>query len=349
MLKERILNSAVVLGNTDAFTEVLYGCGSISTATQTTQGGHTGIIPTGYIVFFNQTAQLSLGHNGVVDAETGKFYLTGSGGNGDIFDHPVVQGTMVFVFQRTQGMGNAFKRVLNRMSKIVHGVNAPFCALTVMLDISDAVDNGVAHIEIAGSKVYLCAESVASFGELAVFHALKKVQAFFNGTVTPGTDGRFAYITAVCLEFLGSELADIGQPFFYQLNSVFICFGEIVGAIEETVIPVETEPVDIFLNGIHVFGIFLCGVGIIHTEVADTAVFFGCAKVYAKSFAVTDVKVAVGFGRKTGMHLHTFTASTRCQILFDKCVYKVLWRFVDNDFVCHVYIYSLISDHLFMH
>ena len=35
-----------------------------------------------------------------------------------------------------------------------------FGALTVVLDIADAVEHGVAHIEVAAGKINLCARSV---------------------------------------------------------------------------------------------------------------------------------------------------------------------------------------------
>ena len=63
----------------------------------------------------------------------------------------------------------------------------------------------------------------------------------------------------------------------------------------------EAQPVDIALDGLNVLGIFLGGVGIVKAQVALTAVLFGSQEVHDQRLAVTDVHIAVGFRRKTGV------------------------------------------------
>ena len=80
-------------------------------------------------------------------------------------------------------MGNAFDGVLDRMRKVIHRIDAPLVALPVMVHIADAVNDRVAHIEVAGGQVDFCAQRAAALGELAVFHALEQVQVFLYGTI----------------------------------------------------------------------------------------------------------------------------------------------------------------------
>ena len=56
------------------------------------------------------------------------------------------------------------------------------------------------------------------------------------------------------------------------------------------------------MDGIHVLNILFDGVGIIKTEVADTMVTLGNTKVHTDGFDVSDMQVAVGFGRETGLN-----------------------------------------------
>ena len=165
-------------------------------------------------------------------------------------------------------MGYALKRVLNGVRKIVHGEDAPLRALTVMLDIADAVEDGVAHIEVAGGKVYLCAQSVFSFGEFAVSHAAEEVKALLNGSVPVRTYRGLCNVAAVFPELLRRQLAYIGKTFFYKLDRVFIGLLKIIRAVEEAVAPVKAQPVDILLYGVDVLGVLLGGVCVIHAQVA---------------------------------------------------------------------------------
>src|SRR5262249_49469843 len=70
--------------------------------------------------------------------------------------------------------------------------------------------------------------------------------------------------------------------------------------------PAPNEPVDVFLDGFHVFDVFLGGVGIIHAQVAGAAELVGDAEVQADALGMADVKVAVRLGRKTGVDARIF-------------------------------------------
>ena len=68
---------------------------------------------------------------------------------GDVVQHPVVQRAVGFKFERTQGMRDAFDGIGNAMRVVVHRVDAPFVAGVVVMGAADAVDDGVAHIDVA--------------------------------------------------------------------------------------------------------------------------------------------------------------------------------------------------------
>ncbi|MCY1411808.1 hypothetical protein D3C76_1052010 [compost metagenome] len=75
---------------------------------------------------------------------------------------------------------------------------------------------------------------------------------------------------------------------------------EILRGVAHVARPVETQPLDIALDGVDVFLVFLGRVGVIETQMTDTAEFLGQAEVHADRLGVTDVQVAVGLRRKTG-------------------------------------------------
>ncbi len=89
-------------------------------------------------------------------------------------------------------------------------------------------------------------------------------------------------------ELLRRQLADVGQAL-----------------LEEPVAPVKAQPVDILLDGVHILGVLLGGVGVVHAQVAQAAEALGGAEVDGQRLAVADVQIAVGLRRKTGVDLRS--------------------------------------------
>ena len=156
------------------------------------------------------------------------------------------------------------------------------------------------------------------------------------GTIPVGRNSGGIQVTAVLLKLLGGQFTDVGKALFDQLHGILIVLLKVVGTIEEAVAPVEAQPVDIVLNGFHIFGIFLGGVGIVHTEVAKTVVLLRGAEVDAQSLAVADVQIAVGFRGETGVNGLAVILTAGGGVFFYKLVNKV---FALSDFV-----HDLLSD-----
>ena len=195
-------------------------------------------------------------------------------GTGDVVHDPVVERPVGLKLQRAKRVRDALERVLDRVGKVVHRVDAPLVTLPVMVHVADAVDDGVAHVEVAGGQVDLRAQRAAALGELAVLHALEQIEVFLDRAVAVRAHGGLADVAAALLELLGGQVADVGQAFFDELDGKFIVLFKIIRAVEEPVAPVEAQPVDIGLDGVDVFGVFLRRVGVVHAQVAQAAEFF---------------------------------------------------------------------------
>ena len=82
-----------------------------------------------------------------------------------------------------------------------------------MLDIPDAVQHRVAHIEVAACQVDLGAQGVLAFREFAVLHPLEEVEVLLDRPVAPGAErAGCVSVAAVLAELLGRQLADVGEP-----------------------------------------------------------------------------------------------------------------------------------------
>ena len=82
----------------------------------------------------------------------------------------------------------------------------------------------------------------------------------------------------------------------------------------------EAQPVDIPLDGLDIFGIFLGRVRIVKAQVALAAEFFRGQEVHDQGLAVADMHISVGFGRETGVDLRI---TLILQILLDRVPDKV--------------------------
>ena len=146
VLQKRIFHRIRRLCNADALAEVADGVARVAAAAQAAERRHARVVPAGNAPGLDQQAELALGHDGVVNAESGKLDLARLViRNGNIADHPVIKRAMRLKFQRAQRVRNALERVLNRVSKVVHRIDAPLVALAVMVHVADAVDDRVSH------------------------------------------------------------------------------------------------------------------------------------------------------------------------------------------------------------
>ena len=203
-----------------------------------------------------------------------------------------------------------------------------------MLDVADAVEDGVAHVEVAAGKVDLRAQGVFALRELAVLHALKQIEVFLDRAVAPRADGGTGGVAAVLAELVGRELADIGQTLLDQLDRELVGLLKIVRAVVEAVAPVEAQPVDVLLDRVDELGILLGGVGVVHAEVAQAAEMLGRAEVDRQRLAVADVQIAVRLGREAGVHRHALKLTAGGDVLLYKSVNEI------SGVVFHLFLHS---------
>ena len=73
------------------------------------------------------------------------------------------------------------------MGVVVHGVDAPFITGLVMLDMPDAVNSRVPHIDVWRAHINLKTENVFAIGKLTDSHSSKQIQVFIDRSDTKGT------------------------------------------------------------------------------------------------------------------------------------------------------------------
>ena len=102
--------------------------------------------------------------------------------------------------------------------------------------------------------------------------------------------------------FVASQIFNVSLAHFNHL------FGKgvnlvVVVACEKFFFPFKAEPLHVLADGIDVFHIFLGRVRVVEAEVRKAAELFGGAEVQADGLGMSNVNVAVRFGRETRQHV----------------------------------------------
>ena len=237
-------------------------------------------------------------------------------------EHPVVELPVVDELQRAEGMGDTLHGVRQAVGVVIHGVDAPGVARAVVGGVTDAVERGVAHDQVWGGHVDFGAQHVCAVGEFSGPHAAEEVEVFFHAAVAPGAFApRFGQGAAVPADFLGRKVVHIGLAHLDELLGILVKAFKIVGGVKFPVLPVAAQPAHVLADGVHVFRVFLGGIGVVKAQVALAVKFFGHAKVEADGFGVPQVQVAVGLRGKAGVHLAAEAAGG--VVLEDACADKV--------------------------
>src|SRR5450759_4031430 len=185
------------------------------------------------------------------------------------------------------------------MRVVVHRVDAPGIARSVMRGLADAEERGIAQVDVGRCHVDLRAQGAGAVRKLAAAHPPEKVHSLGNLAVAPrAVAARLRKRAAIRAHVVGREVADVGLARADQRLAEVIELPEIIRRVEEPVLPVEPEPVDVLLDRIHVLNVLLERVRVVKSEVALSAVLARDAEVQADRLGVADVEVAVRLGGK---------------------------------------------------
>src|SRR5262245_32020868 len=313
MLEQRDVDNVLLLGHADPRAEVANRFGSVAAPANAGDRRHPRIVPSGDQLLFHQREQLSLAHHRVIQVQARELDLLRArvecSRMTKVVHDPVVQRPMVLEFQGAQRMRDAFEGVGDRVRVVVGRIDAPRRAGSVMRRMADAVQRRVSHVDVRRRHVDRRTQHMRAVCELARAHASEQIEILFDGaaairTVLPGLCER----AAIVANLVGSQAVDVRLAVTDQLLGEAVELLEVVGGVEETVGPVETQPADILLDRLDVLGVFLRGIRIVEAEIAGPEKFFGDAEIETDRFRMPDVQVSVGLWWKPGVHMTAVAA-----------------------------------------
>ena len=230
-------------------------------------------------------------------------------------------------FQRADGVCNMLYGVTLTVGEVIHGIDAPLVPGTVMMGKFNAVKERVTEHHVGMRHVNFGTEHLLSLCVLPRLHLTEELEVFLYAAVPPWAGGTgLVHGAAVCADFLLGLVIYICQAAFDEFFRPFIKLVKVIRRIE-FLVPVEAQPLNILLDGIHVLSVFLCGVGVIIAEVGFATVLLGQAEVEADALGMAEVKISVGLRRKTGDDGIYFSL---CEILFNNLFDKVKFTLFHN-------------------
>ena len=305
MFEEGHVDDIIAFGDAHAVGEVTDRLRGITAAPQAGDGGHAWVVPAVDDLFLHQLEEFPFAHHRIAEVEAGELDLAGPAvAFGDLVEEPVVKGPVYLELEGADRVGDLFDIVGLAVGEVVHGIDAPLVTGAVVRLVEDTVHHGIAHVHVGRGHIYLCPQHLLAVLVFAVAHLAEEAQVLFRRAVAVGAlEARLRGGAPLGGDDGGRLVVDIGFPFSDQHLGPFIQLVKIVGGITGIAFPLKAQPAYILHDRLDIFGLFLDGVGIVETEVAFAVIFLCQAKVEAYRFGMTDVEVAVGLGRKTGVYL----------------------------------------------
>ena len=250
---------------------------------------------------FDQPDQPALRQHRVAEIEPRELVLPRPRRRRQMLDQPVVERPVVLELHGADRVGDTLDGVGLAVGEIVGRVDFPALAGARMGGVQNAVEHGIAQVDVAARHVDLRAQHPGAFREFAGLHAAQQVQAFGRRAVAEGAvRPRLGQRTSARAHLFGRLVVDIGEAAFDQMFGPFVEPVEMVRGVEQMLAPIEAEPAHVGLDGVDIELFLLERVGVVEAQVAAPAELRGDAEIQADRLGVADMEIAVRLGREAG-------------------------------------------------
>ncbi len=185
---------------------------------------------------------------------------------------PIIKGAMVFKLERANRVCDPLDGIALTVSPVVHRINAPLVTGSMVMGVHDTIHHRISQIEIVSCHIDLGAQRSSTVGKLPCLHSLEQVQVLFDRPVAErAVLAGFSQSAAVLSHLLTVQIANKCLAIANQLQSPLIELFKVIGGVVES-IPLESEPLHIRHDGLHVLVVFLGRVRVVKAKIASPAV-----------------------------------------------------------------------------
>ena len=303
MFEERQVHHALPLRHPDPVAEVADRRRGDAAPAQAGDGGHPGVVPAGDRAALHQPGQPPLAQHRVAQVQPGELDLPGDEGRPALRHAPVVERAVVLELQGAERVGDLLDRVGQRVREVVHRVDEPVLAGAVVAQPADAVEGGVAQVQVGRRHVDPGAEHAGAVRELPGAHPPEPVEVLFRRAAAPGAlPARRLQRAPGLPDLVRGLVVHIRLAPADQGLGVVVEALEVVGGEPGRPVVAVAQPLHIAGDGVHEERLFLRRIRVVVAEVAGPPVLGGDAEVEHHGLGVADVEVAVRLRGEAGPH-----------------------------------------------
>ena len=182
-IEHRDVDHAVGLGDADALDEIADRLRRHAAPAQAGQRRHARIVPALDMAAAHQLGQHALRQHRVGEVEPRELVLPRPRRHRQIVEEPVVERPVILEFERADRMRDAFDRVRLAVREVVARIDGPGRAGARMARVQDAVEHGIAQVDVARRHVDLGAQHARAVGKLAGAHAAEQIEVLLHGAL----------------------------------------------------------------------------------------------------------------------------------------------------------------------
>ena len=167
--------------------------------------------------FIDQLKQFAFAHHRVGQVHSCELHLS------RVIDakgstEPIVQRAMVFEFKCADRMRDAFDGIALSMCPVVHWIDAPSIACTMMMSMHDAIQDGIPKVQVGCAHIDFRAKRSLPVHELAILHAFEQIHILFDRAISKrAVASRFSQRTTIVSHLICIQVANEGVSFADEL------------------------------------------------------------------------------------------------------------------------------------
>ena len=299
-LEVRELDQVVALRDPDRVAELPDRPRGIAAAAHRRDRRHARVVPARDVALLDEALQGPLARDHVADVQAREFDLARPTRHVAVLDHPVVERAVVEELEGAERVGHLLERIGERMREVVHRIDAPGVARSVVGLVLDPVEDRIPHRDDRRRHVDAGPQHAAAFRELPRPHARKEIEIFLDLPVAKGTlAAGFGQRALVRADRFSRLIVDECLLLADQVDGEAVERFEVVGGVVEMPLPIEAEPADVGHDAVDVLRLLGRRIRVVEAEMTAAVRDLLCeAEVEADGLRVADVEIAVRLGWK---------------------------------------------------
>ena len=159
---------------------------------------------------------------------------------------------------------------------------------------TNAINRGVAQVDIARSHVDLSAQHPGAIDKLTCAHALKQIKVFsFRALAVWAGFARMSKRATIFAHFLSTEIIHVSLALLDQFDCIAVKLFEVIRCPSHLTLPLKAQPLNVPLNSACIFLAFLFGICVVKAQIAVALIVECQTKIQANRLGMTNMQISI--------------------------------------------------------